>query len=104
VGKSRLLHEFVHSSDTRGWLVLESTSVSYGRSTPYLPVIEFLKTYFEIDSPDDAQTIREKVTARILSTDASLQDAIPPLLDSWRRCRTTTHSASLIHSSVTNRL
>jgi class 3 adenylate cyclase len=32
VGKSRLLHEFIHSSDTRGWPVLEANSISYGRA------------------------------------------------------------------------
>ena len=43
VGKSRLVHEFVHSHHTADWLVLESNSVSYGRATPYLPVIELLR-------------------------------------------------------------
>src|SRR5206468_10120425 len=40
VGKSRLVWEFTRSPRTHGWLVLESGSVSYGRSRPYLPVIE----------------------------------------------------------------
>src|SRR4051794_14980578 len=30
VGKSRLVREFVHSTSTAGWLVLESNSASYG--------------------------------------------------------------------------
>jgi AAA ATPase domain len=42
VGKSRLVREFTRSQRTDGWLVLESGSVSYGRTTPYLPVIELL--------------------------------------------------------------
>ena len=42
VGKSRLTWEFMRSHRTHGWLVLESTSVSYGKATPYLPVIELL--------------------------------------------------------------
>lgn len=33
VGKSRLFHEFVRSHRTHGWLVLESTSASYGKAT-----------------------------------------------------------------------
>ena len=45
VGKSRLVWEFTRSPRTHGWLVLESGSVSYGRATPYLPVIELLKAY-----------------------------------------------------------
>ena len=39
VGKSRLVHECVHSHRTQGWRVLESASVSYGKATPYFPVI-----------------------------------------------------------------
>jgi hypothetical protein len=31
VGKSRLTWEFMRSHRTHGWLVLESTSVSYGK-------------------------------------------------------------------------
>jgi class 3 adenylate cyclase/tetratricopeptide (TPR) repeat protein len=81
VGKSRLVHEFVHSHNAAGWLVLESNSVSYGRATPYLPLIELLKDYFKINVQDSTRLIREKVTSRILTLDSSLQDAIPPVLD-----------------------
>src|SRR2546430_13436551 len=45
VGKSRLVYECVHSHHTLGWLVLESASVSYGKATPYVPVIDVLKLY-----------------------------------------------------------
>src|SRR5262245_59684733 len=39
VGKSRLVYEVVHSHRTQGWLVLASTSVSYGKATPEFPVV-----------------------------------------------------------------
>jgi class 3 adenylate cyclase/tetratricopeptide (TPR) repeat protein len=81
VGKSRLVHEFVHSHHTADWLVLESNSVSYGRATPYLPVIELLRHYFQISVHDSARSTREKVTGKILTLDAALHDAIPPVLD-----------------------
>jgi class 3 adenylate cyclase/tetratricopeptide (TPR) repeat protein len=81
VGKSRLVHEFVHSRHTADWLILESGSVSYGRATPYLPVIGLLKNYFKINAQDSTQLIRKKVGERILALDRSLQDAIPPVLD-----------------------
>jgi len=45
VGKSRLVYEVVHSHRTQGWLVLESASVSYGKATPYFPVLDLLKRY-----------------------------------------------------------
>jgi class 3 adenylate cyclase/tetratricopeptide (TPR) repeat protein len=80
VGKSRLLYEFVHSGNASGWLVLESNSASYGRTVPYFPITELLKNYFKIDGRDDPQTIRAKVTSKILMLDQSLQETIAPLL------------------------
>jgi class 3 adenylate cyclase/tetratricopeptide (TPR) repeat protein len=80
VGKSRLVYEFIHSQDTRGWLVLESASVSYGKATPYFPVIDLLKRYCHVENQDDSRTIRAKVTGQVLTLDAQLQDTIPALL------------------------
>jgi hypothetical protein len=45
LGKSRLFYEFKLPSHS-GCLVLESYSVSHGKVSPYLPVIELLKNYF----------------------------------------------------------
>jgi tetratricopeptide (TPR) repeat protein len=80
VGKSRLLYEFVHSYRTRRWLVLESAFVSYGKTTPYFPVVDLLKRYVHVEGGDDPRTIRAKVTGQILTLDESLQETIPPLL------------------------
>ena len=82
MGKSRLIHEFVHSSQTDDCLVLETNSASYGHAASYLPVIELLRHYyFKIGQRDNAKSIREKVTEKILALDPSLQDDIPALLD-----------------------
>ena len=80
VGKSRLFWEFTHSHRTHGWLILESSPVSYGRMTSYLPVSDLLKTYFGIEDHDDERRIREKVTGKILTLDDSLRGAIPVFL------------------------
>jgi class 3 adenylate cyclase/tetratricopeptide (TPR) repeat protein len=80
VGKSRLYWEFSHSHRTQGWLMLESGSVSYGKSTAYLPVIDLLKEYFHIEGRDDIRTIREKVTGKVLSLDRSLEPSLSALL------------------------
>jgi class 3 adenylate cyclase/tetratricopeptide (TPR) repeat protein len=80
VGKSRLVHEFVHSCHAADWLVLESSSASFGRPTPYLPVIGLLRDYFKINANDSTRLIQEKVTGKILALD-QLKDAIPPVLD-----------------------
>src|SRR5712692_8222462 len=52
VGKSRLVYEFSHTHRTQGWLILESRSVSYGKATPDLPVLDLLKAYCGIESRD----------------------------------------------------
>jgi class 3 adenylate cyclase/tetratricopeptide (TPR) repeat protein len=79
VGKSRLVYECVHSHATQGWRVLESASVSYGRATPYFPVIDLLKRYAHVEDTDDARTIRAKVTGQVLTLDETLQDTLPAL-------------------------
>jgi class 3 adenylate cyclase/tetratricopeptide (TPR) repeat protein len=80
VGKSRLVYECVHSRRTQGWLVLESTAVSYGQATPYFPVIDLLKRYVHIENADESRTIRARVTEQVLTLDERLQELIPPLL------------------------
>ena len=80
VGKSRLIYEFLHSHHTPGWLVLESASVSYGKATPYFPVIDVLKRYSHVEEHDDTRTVRAKVTGQVLTLDPTLQDAVPALL------------------------
>jgi tetratricopeptide (TPR) repeat protein len=80
VGKSRLIYECVHSHATQGWRMLESASVSYGRATPYFPVMDLLKRYAHVEDTDDARTIRAKVTGQVLTLDESLQDTLPALL------------------------
>ena len=80
VGKSRLVYEVVHSHRTQGWLVLESASVSYGKATPYFPVLDLLKRYVQVEDRDDTRTIRARVTGQVLTLDAALQETIPALL------------------------
>jgi class 3 adenylate cyclase/tetratricopeptide (TPR) repeat protein len=80
VGKSRLFYEFGHSHRTQGWLVLESASVSYGKASPYFPVVDLLKRYCRIEERDDSRTIRAKVTGQILTLDEALQATIPAVL------------------------
>ncbi|HYN21929.1 MAG TPA: adenylate/guanylate cyclase domain-containing protein, partial [Thermoanaerobaculia bacterium] len=80
VGKSRLYWEFTHSHRAHGWLILESGSVSYGKATTYLPVIDLLKAYFRIEGRDETRTIREKVTGKVLSLDRALEPSLSALL------------------------
>ncbi len=78
VGKSRLFFEFKAVSQS-GWMVLEAFSVSHGKASAFLPLIDLLWNYFKITADDDERTRREKVTGRVLALDRSLEDALPYL-------------------------
>src|SRR5215831_19179865 len=91
VGKSRLVYECVHWRDcvgagrspshrTQGWRVLEAASASYGKTTPYFPVLELLRRYVHVEEHDDTRTMRAKVTGQVLALDPALQDTVPALL------------------------
>ncbi len=78
VGKSRLLFEFKATSQS-GWMVLETFSISHGKASPFLPVIDLLRNYFDISAGDDERKRREKVTGRVLALDRNLEDTLPHL-------------------------
>jgi class 3 adenylate cyclase/predicted ATPase len=79
VGKSRLFYEFKLTL-LSSCLVLEAFSVSHGKASPYLPLIELLKSYFQITLQDDDRSRREKVLGKVLALDRSLEDILPYLL------------------------
>ena len=77
VGKSRLVWEVTHSHRTHGWLLVQAASVSYGKATSYLPVIDLLKGYFQIEDRDDTRRRREKVAGKLLTLDEALRPTLP---------------------------
>jgi predicted ATPase/class 3 adenylate cyclase len=78
LGKSRLFYEFKLTSQA-GCLVLEAYSVSYGKASPYLPMIELLKSYFQLQPQDDERQRKEKIAGKVLILDRSLEDTLPYL-------------------------
>jgi class 3 adenylate cyclase/tetratricopeptide (TPR) repeat protein len=82
MGKSRLVHEFTRHQLRPGWLVLEAASVSYGKATPYFPLIEMLRRYFAVSEGEGIESVQVNVTEKILSRerDGVLTDTIPPIL------------------------
>src|SRR5215472_6813016 len=78
VGKSRLLYEFKVKHQS-GWMVLESVSVSHGKASAFLPVIDLLWNYFKITPDDDERTRREKVNGKVLTLERSLEEVLPYL-------------------------
>ena len=80
IGKSRLVHEFSRHQLPPDWLVFEGASVSYGKATPYFPLIEMLRRYFQIADGEGSENIRNQVVMHLLQLDSRLKDAIPPIL------------------------
>jgi predicted ATPase len=78
MGKSRLFYEFKLTSRS-GVLVLEAFSLSHGKASAYLPIIELLKDYFEITAEDDERKQREKIGGKVLMLDRGLEDILPYL-------------------------
>ena len=78
VGKSRLFHEFKEASQS-GWMVLEAYSVSHGKASAYLPVLELLSSYFEINRDDDDRKRGERILGKVLRLDRQLEDTLPYL-------------------------
>jgi class 3 adenylate cyclase/predicted ATPase len=76
VGKSRLCYEFRLRAQRDG-LALETFTVSHGKAYPYLPLIELLKTYFQLTPQDDDRRRREQVTGKVLTLDRRLEDTLP---------------------------
>ena len=85
LGKSRLFYEFEGRIAIRPYTrklpasCFEAYSVSYGKASPYLPVIELLKSYFRIEPHDDERQRRAKVTGQVLVLDRTLEDTLPYL-------------------------
>jgi AAA ATPase domain len=80
VGKSRLYFEFKATSQS-GWMVVETVSISHGKASAYLPVLDLLQGYFKIAAGDDERTRREKVNGKVLTLDRTLEDILPYLFN-----------------------
>jgi len=92
VGKSRLFFEFkaIEGGAERAlmagrdacptkWMVLEAFSVSYGKASAYLPVLQLLVEYFEIGRDDDDRKRRERILGKVLGLERTLEDTLPYL-------------------------
>jgi len=76
VGKSRLLLEFQRSLGGEPVTWLAGRSISFGQQMAYLPILDLLKRWFQIEENDDPQTI----CARIETVGQKLRpEALPAL-------------------------
>jgi tetratricopeptide (TPR) repeat protein len=78
-GKSRLMYEF-KATIPDGCKLLEAYSVSHGRASAWLPVVEVLKSYFDLADEDDDTRRSEKVEAKVRGLDTALAQTLPYIL------------------------
>ncbi|MBI4609543.1 MAG: AAA family ATPase [Candidatus Rokubacteria bacterium] len=77
VGKSRVLYEFKRLLEGERVTWLEGHCVSYGQATPYLPVLEILRTNFHVEEEDNPLQIGEKLRQGFRVLDPNLEGILP---------------------------
>jgi class 3 adenylate cyclase/tetratricopeptide (TPR) repeat protein len=79
VGKSRLVYEFRQSlaDDRVTWLA--GHCLAYGQSTPYLPIVEILRSNFQVEEGDNLLQIDEKLRGGLRQLDPALEEILPHL-------------------------
>ena len=81
VGKSRLLYEFRKAIANEDATFLEGKCLSYSRGVAYHPVIDILKSNFDIHEGDGDTEIREKVKKGLKILGADEASTLPYLLE-----------------------
>jgi class 3 adenylate cyclase/tetratricopeptide (TPR) repeat protein len=81
VGKSRLLLEFRNRGAQDELTYLEGRCLHYGSAMPYLPILDVLKSYFEIEEGDREFVIRKKLVEKIFELDEALEKELPSFQD-----------------------
>src|SRR5712691_6326148 len=80
MGKSRLLAEWRQQLHAHGMTYLEGHCLSYGSTTPYLPVLDLLRAHCGITPTDGADAITAKVCGRLQAVGLAPDTAAPSLL------------------------
>ena len=78
VGKSRLLLEMKNMLPHGEHTYLEGRCLHYGGSMAYLPILDILRSYFDIEEGDSESDIKEKIKEKVLRLDERLKTVLPP--------------------------
>ena len=78
-GKSRLVHQFLQSPELSGWTVLKTAAVAYGRSTPYLPICNLLRSWLEISEQATPEEVNRCLSQKIGALSEALRPTLPAL-------------------------
>ena len=78
IGKSRLILEFRKKLPQNEFTWLEGLCLHYGGSMPYLPILDILRSYFDINEKDREFIIKKKIKDKILQLDERLKKTLSP--------------------------
>ena len=78
VGKSRLLLEMRNRLPLDEYLYLEGRCIQYGSSMSYLPILDVLRSFFEIKEGDQELVIKKKIADQVINLDRELKNVLPP--------------------------
>jgi class 3 adenylate cyclase/tetratricopeptide (TPR) repeat protein len=81
IGKSRLLREFRESLDTDEFSYLEGCCLHYGSSTPFKPLVDIVKTYFDVREEDPETDIRDRMKEKLEQLGDGLAGYLPFLCE-----------------------
>lgn len=81
LGKSRLLYEFRKAVAKEAVTFLEGRCLSYGKGMAYHPLIDILKSNFDILEADGEKKILEKIERSLKTLDVDTESTIPYLLE-----------------------
>ena len=78
VGKSRIIFEMRKMFPKEEYGYLEGQCLHYGGSIAYLPLLDILRSYFEIKEGEKEFLIQRKIKEKILQLDEKLKTVLPP--------------------------
>jgi tetratricopeptide (TPR) repeat protein len=79
VGKSRILFEMRSMLPQGEFSYLEGRCIHFGGSMIYLPILDIVRSYFEIKDGDPELTIKKKTEEKIIDVDEKLKGVLPPI-------------------------
>ena len=79
VGKSRLLLEMRNLLPPEEYMCLEGQCLNYGSAIAYLPILDILRSFFNIHEGEREYVVRKRMKEKVLALDETLERILPPI-------------------------
>jgi adenylate cyclase len=80
-GKSRLCLEFTERCRSRGVAIHRAHAVSHGKGLPFLPILELLRSAFDIADGETAERARQKIAGALVLLDREFEAMLPSVFE-----------------------